>query len=48
MALAIENVVFSRERTEALITKGLERAKYFTWDRCAEQHLSVYQSLIRT
>jgi glycosyltransferase involved in cell wall biosynthesis len=48
MAQAIENVVFSRERTEALITKGLERAKYFTWDRCAEKHLSVYQSLIRT
>lgn len=48
MALAIENVVFSRERTEALVTKGLERAKYFTWDRCAEKHLSVYQSLIRT
>jgi glycosyltransferase involved in cell wall biosynthesis len=48
MALAIENVVFSRERTEVLITKGLERAKYFTWDRCAEKHLSVYQSLIHT
>jgi glycosyltransferase involved in cell wall biosynthesis len=48
MALAIENVVFSRERTEALITKGIERAKYFTWDRCAEKHLSVYQSLIHT
>jgi glycosyltransferase involved in cell wall biosynthesis len=48
MALAIENVVFSRERTEALIMKGLERAKYFNWDRCAEKHLSVYQSLIHT
>ena len=48
MALAIENVVFSRERTEELITKGIKRAKYFTWYRCAEKHLSVYQSLIRT
>lgn len=47
MVQAIENVVFSQERTSELITKGLERAKYFTWNRCAEQHLSVYQSLIR-
>jgi glycosyltransferase involved in cell wall biosynthesis len=44
---AIERVIFSPERTRALIAKGLERAKFFTWNRCAEQHLSVYQSLIR-
>ena len=48
MAQAIESVVYSQERTHELIAKGLERAKYFTWDRCAERHLSVYQSLIRS
>lgn len=47
IAEAIERVVFSPERTSVLIARGLERAKFFTWDRCAEQHLSVYQSLIR-
>lgn len=47
IAEAIERVVFSPERTSDLITKGIERAKLFTWNRCAEQHLSVYQSLIR-
>lgn len=47
IAEAIERVVFSPERTRDLIAKGIERAKLFTWNRCAEQHLSVYQSLIR-
>ena len=45
IASAIENVVFSESRTCELIAKGEQRAQLFTWDRCAENTLSVYRSL---
>ena len=46
IATAIENVVFSESRTCELITKGEQRAQLFTWDRCAENTLNVYRSLV--
>jgi glycosyltransferase involved in cell wall biosynthesis len=48
MAVAIERVVFSPVRTQDLIEKGLEQVKYFTWDKCAQQHLDVYRALDRS
>lgn len=47
IAAAIERVAFFPDRRNALIAKGTLRAKQFTWDRCAQQHLSVYRSLAR-
>jgi glycosyltransferase involved in cell wall biosynthesis len=42
---AIENVVYSAERTQALIIKGHARVSQFTWSRCASQHLSLYRAM---
>lgn len=29
-----------------LISKGFARVNYFSWDKCAEQHLKVYKSIL--
>jgi glycosyltransferase involved in cell wall biosynthesis len=29
------------------IDKGIERAREFTWDRCADKHMEVYRNLVR-
>jgi len=38
----IERVVFSTEHRVALVQRGLNRAKLFSWDRCAKETLQVY------
>jgi glycosyltransferase involved in cell wall biosynthesis len=38
----IERVVFSMEHRDFLIGRGLDRARLFSWDRCAEETLQVY------
>ncbi len=43
---AIENVVFSQTRKNNLIKHCEQRSKLFSWEKCAEQTLNVYQSLI--
>lgn len=45
MTQAIESVVYSDDRTKGLINKGHERLKEFSWKKCAEQTLAVYQGL---
>ena len=45
MRCAIERVVFSEERTRALIEKGNAHVKQFTWAQCAEKTLKIYQTL---
>jgi glycosyltransferase involved in cell wall biosynthesis len=45
IAQALERVAFSNDRRQELITKGVERLKAFTWQACAERHLSLYQSV---
>jgi len=45
IAQALERVAFSNERRQELITKGVRRLKAFTWQACAERHLSLYQSV---
>ena len=42
---AIEKVVYDKERREQLIELGRERFKRFTWQRCAQETLSVYREL---
>lgn len=42
MEYVIEHPTYRNE----LIQKGMERVKDFSWERCAEEHLKVYQSLL--
>jgi len=43
IAEAIADVL---ERPEPLVTKGLERAKHYTWDETARRHEDVYRELV--
>lgn len=45
IAQAIEQVVFSRERADALRALGEKRITRFSWDACAEQTYRIYKSL---
>lgn len=44
---AIERVLNDATLRHLLIARGRERIKLFSWERCAEQTLDVYQSLLR-
>lgn len=46
MTRAIEDVVFSADRRRVLIEKGMQRINLFSWEKCAEQTLEVYSSLL--
>jgi glycosyltransferase involved in cell wall biosynthesis len=46
IAAAIEKVVLSSSRAAELRALGIERAKQFTWDRCARETHAVYRSLM--
>ena len=46
MMMAIENVVFSGERTQELIEVGKRRASTFTWKKVGEETKEVYSSLL--
>ena len=43
---SIEAVVFSKDRTQELIKLGNERVKLFTWQRCAQETRTIYQSVL--
>jgi glycosyltransferase involved in cell wall biosynthesis len=45
MRRAIENVVSSAARRTALVKRGQERAKLFSWERCCLETLAVYERL---
>lgn len=46
MSTAIEAVVYSSLRKQELIALGKERIKLFSWQRCAENTLTVYRKLL--
>ena len=46
MTEKMEYVIEHPTYRDELIQKGSERVKDFSWERCAEEHLKVYQSLI--
>ena len=46
MTSALERVLFSTKRADELRQKGQARLKEFTWQRCAQETLRVYQELI--
>ncbi|ADL55307.1 glycosyltransferase family 4 protein [Gallionella capsiferriformans] len=45
MRRAIESVVYSESRVECLRTLGTERLAFFSWDKCAQETLGIYQDL---
>jgi glycosyltransferase involved in cell wall biosynthesis len=45
MATAIERVVLSSVRTQALVDRGLERSQQFTWQKCVQKHMDLYVAL---
>ena len=42
---AIETVVYSTDKSETLIARGLVRLNLFSWEACAQQTSAVYASL---
>jgi glycosyltransferase involved in cell wall biosynthesis len=47
MGDAIERVLFSKERQSQLISNGNIRVKMFSWEKCAYETSSVYNSLLK-
>ncbi|MCE7058237.1 glycosyltransferase family 4 protein [Algoriphagus sp. AGSA1] len=45
MSSAIEKVVFSPEMANQFIAKGYQRLKHFSWEKCAQKTLDIYQNL---
>ncbi len=43
---AIENVVFNEERSNVLRNLGYQQIKKYSWERCAQETLHIYQSLL--
>jgi glycosyltransferase involved in cell wall biosynthesis len=46
MRLAIERVVSSPDYSAQLITKGKQRVKLFSWEKCAKDTLNTYHQLL--
>ncbi|MFP4486779.1 MAG: glycosyltransferase family 4 protein [Campylobacterales bacterium] len=42
----IEMVINDEKLQKDMIQKGLERAKEFSWEKCADEHMRVFESLI--
>lgn len=47
MTRAIQSVVYSDERVNQLTALGRERLKKFSWRRCGEETLAVYENLLQ-
>lgn len=43
----IEKMMVDKKYKEGLIKKGKERAKQFTWEKCAEETCAVYENCLR-
>lgn len=46
IAHAIETVVFSQSRAATLREQGTKKVKKFSWDKCIEKTLQVYENLL--
>jgi glycosyltransferase involved in cell wall biosynthesis len=47
MRAAIERVVSSPERSQFLVDRGYERIKRFSWEKCAQDTLAVYNKILQ-
>lgn len=46
MSRAIEEVVFSPSLRQAMIARGKSRVKLFSWEKCAQETMSVYKKVL--
>jgi glycosyltransferase involved in cell wall biosynthesis len=46
MRQALETICFDEQRRQWLVSRGLQRAAQFSWDRCAEQTAAVYRAAL--
>ena len=46
LAIEMHHLIINSNVREALIKKGLERVKRFTWERAAQETLQVYESVV--
>jgi glycosyltransferase involved in cell wall biosynthesis len=46
IAAGIEKVLRDGELRQSMIEKGLERAKLFSWEKAAKEHLKVFEELV--
>jgi glycosyltransferase involved in cell wall biosynthesis len=46
MRMAIERVVSDNVLQQTLIARGQERIKLFSWERCAQETLAIYRSIL--
>jgi glycosyltransferase involved in cell wall biosynthesis len=46
MKVAIENVVYSPSRMSQLRNLGSEQIKHFSWQKCAQETLDIYRTLV--
>jgi glycosyltransferase involved in cell wall biosynthesis len=45
IAAGMKKVLFDSELRAAMVAKGIERSKAFSWEQCAKQVLAVFDSL---
>lgn len=48
ISMTIENVVYNNETREKLLSYGKKRILHFSWKKCAEKTLSVYQQILNS
>ncbi len=46
MRLAMERVAFDQSRKNTLIEKGRSRLRLFSWERCAQETLAIYEKVL--
>ena len=46
MIYEIENVVYDDKKISDLITRGRDNIKNFSWKKCADETLKIYNSII--
>lgn len=47
LAKAMYMIIDNDEIRKDLVKKGLKRAKTFTWEKCAREHIKVYEEVVR-
>jgi glycosyltransferase involved in cell wall biosynthesis len=46
MQHALETTLFNKKLLDDLRKRGLERQAMFSWDRCADETLAIYNGLL--
>ena len=46
IAKAMYRLIINKKLRKELSKKGLEKAKQFSWEKCAKEHLEVYKNVV--